>query len=201
MSILRHIKNIEGIDLLSERDERIIRDTRWTKGINRGDKEAFEAIYKHYYSHLFNFLLRYLDDESAIEDIIQTVFFKVWQNRKTIEPRGTLKAYLFTAVRNQALIRLKSERKFVRIAEELTDYNISEEQTVDNTAEFEKLKKAYQEAIANMPKKRRHIFLMHRQENLTYKEIAEVLNISIKTVETQMSRSLKYLAEFLSDFR
>jgi len=146
-------------------------------------------------------LKRYLDSESTIEDVIQNVFFNIWQNRTTLEPRGTLKSYLFSAVRNQALTQLKSERKFDRITEELKDVEQEKERNANRLFEIDELREAYQKAVAKLPKKRRHIFLMHRQENLTYKEISEVLNISVKTVETQMSRSLKFLAESLSEFR
>lgn len=201
MSLLQNIKHIEGIELSKDKDERIIRDNKWVEGINQGNKKAFEAIYKCYYSQLFYFLTRYLDSESTIEDIIQNVFFNIWQNRTTLEPRGTLKSYLFSAVRNQALTQLKSEKKFERITKEFTDVTQQEESNTNRLFEVDELREAYQKAVAKLPQKRRHIFLMHRQENLTYKEISEILDISIKTVETQMSRSLKFLAETLSDFR
>lgn len=201
MSFLQNIKQIEGIDFSCDKDERIIRDNKWVDGINHGDMEAFEAIYKCYYSQLFYFLKRYLASESAIEDIIQNVFFNIWQKRTTLEPRGTLKSYLFTAVRNLALTQLESEKKYERIAEEISDFTSIEEEEIYPSFNIDELREAYQKVVAKLPKKRRHIFLMHRQDNLTYKEISEVLNISIKTVETQMSRSLKFLAESLSDYR
>ena len=201
MSLLHNIKQLEGIDLACDKDERIIRDNKWVKGMNQGDIKAFESIYKCYYSQLSYFLMRYLDSENTIEDVIQNVFYNIWQNRTTLEPRGTLKSYLFSAVRNQALTQLKSERKFDRITEELKDVEQEKERNANRLFEIDELREAYQKAVAKLPKKRRHIFLMHRQENLTYKEISEVLNISIKTVETQMSRSLKFLAESLSEFR
>lgn len=201
MSFLHNIKQIEGIEFSRDKDERIIRDNKWVEGINQGEMEAFEAIYKCYYSQLFYFLKRYLDSESTIEDIIQNVFFNIWQKRTTLEPRGTLKSYLFTAVRNHALTQLESENKYERIAEEISDVTYSDEEEIYPSFNIDELREAYQKAVAKLPKKRRHIFLMHRQDNLTYKEISEVLNISIKTVETQMSRSLKFLAETLSDYR
>lgn len=201
MSLLQNIKQIEGIDFSCDKDERIIRDNKWVEGINRGDIKSFEAIYKCYYSQLFYFLKRYLDSESTIEDIIQNVFFNIWQKRTTLEPIGTLKSYLYTAVRNHALTQLESEKKYERIAEEIIDVTDSDDEEIYPSFKIEELREAYQKAVAKLPKKRRHIFLMHRQDNLTYKEISEVLNISIKTVETQMSRSLKFLAESLSDYR
>lgn len=201
MSLLQNIKQLDGIQVAKDKDERVIRDNQWVEGINRGETDAFESIYKCYYPQLFYFLKRYLVSDSTIEDIIHNVFFNIWQKRTTLEPRGTLKSYLFTAVRNQALTQLESEKKYERIAEEIEYHFDDEERDTSHPFEIDKLREAYQKAVQEMPKKRRHIFLMHRQENLTYKEISEILNISIKTVETQMSRSLKFLAESLSNFR
>lgn len=200
MTLLHNLKNIDGIKLSPEKDERIIRDNMWVTGINKGDKKAFESMYKCYYSQLFHFLVRYLDSESAIEDIIQHVFYKVWQNRENIEPRGTLKSYLFTSVRNQALKHLEAEKKGRGHDGDITENTLCNAHNPEITLELKELNEAYQEAVEKLPEKRRHIFLMHRQDYLTYKEIAEILNISIKTVETQMRRSLKFLAISLSKY-
>lgn len=201
MPLIRKLGNIDGIELSGDRDERIIRDNKWVRGINRGDKKSFEAIYKCYYTQLHNFLFRYTQSEDLIEDVIQDVFYKVWQNRKKLEPRGTLKSYLFTAVRNQAFKKIESEKKYVGNNKEFSDFEEINCVPPDGTYEFKELKKAYQEAVKKLPEKRRNIYLMHREDNLTYNEIADVLRISVKTVETQMSRSLKFLSIYLCKFR
>lgn len=201
MSLIQKIKNLDGIELSRDRDERIIRDNQWVADLNKGDKTAFEAIYKFYYSQLYHFLIRYLHSDSVIEDIIQQVFFNIWQNRENLEPRGTLKSYLYTAVRNQAFKYLEQEKKVDRNQREIIDTYQINDKNPELHFEFEELEKAYHEAVEKLPEKRRHIFLMHRQNNLTYQEIADVLEISIKTVETQMSRSLKFLSICLERFR
>jgi len=200
MSLLHNISKLDGIGLSDDKDERIIRDDNWVKELNTGNKKAFEAIYKCYYSQLYHFLLRYTNSEVVIEDIIQQVFYKIWQNREKIEPRGTLKSYLFSAVRNQALKQIESEKRKGGLN---TDSYVDSESCIsdpESTFLLKELNEAYQSAVSKLPEKRRHIFLMHRQDHLTYKEIAAILNISIKTVETQISRSLKYLATSLSRF-
>lgn len=201
MSLINKLKSIDGIELSGDKDERIIRDNKWVKRINGGDKQAFEAIYKCYYSQLYYFLHRYTDSEVLIEDIIQDVFYKVWQNRENLEPRGTLKAYMFTAVRNQVFKKLNAEKKFDGNQTEFNDVMETGNLTPECSIQFNELKKAYQEAVQKLPEKRRNIFLMHRQDNLTYSEIAAILRISIKTVETQMSRSLKFLIICLDKYR
>jgi RNA polymerase sigma-70 factor, ECF subfamily len=201
MPLIHKLGNIDGIELSGEKDERIIRDNKWVEGLNRGDKDSFESIYKRYYTPLYNFLFRYTRSEEMIEDIIQEVFYNVWQNREKLEPRGTLKAYLFTAVRNQAFKKIESEKKYGSNDKELSDFEEINCVPPDGSCEFKELKKAYHEAVQKLPEKRRNIYLMHRQDNLTYNEIAEVLHISIKTVETQMSRSLKFLSIYLCKYR
>ena len=201
MPLIHKLGNIDGIELSGEKDERIIRDNKWVEGLNRGDKDSFEAIYKRYYAPLNNFLFRYTRSEELIEDIIQEVFYNVWQNRKKLVPRGTLKAYLFTAVRNQAFKKIETENKYTNKEIELSDFEEIYSVPPDGSCEFNELKKAYQEAVQKLPEKRRNIYLMHREDNLTYNEIADVLRISVKTVETQMSRSLKFLSIYLCKYR
>ncbi len=201
MSLIHKLKSLEGIKLSGDRDERIIRDNKWVSEINHGDKRAFEAIYKCYYSQLYNFLYRYTDSDELIEDAIQDVFYSVWQNRENLEPRGTLKAYLFTAVRNQVFKKLNIEKKFDNNQNEFSNFEETGKVTPESSYQLNELKKAYQEAVQKLPEKRRNIFLMHRQDNLTYGEIADILSVSIKTVETQMSRSLKFLAIYLDKYR
>lgn len=200
MSILQNISKLDGIELSRDRDERIIRDNQWVRDINGGCTKSFEAVYKCYYPQLFNFLRRYIRSESVIEDIIQQVFYKVWQNREQIEPRGTLKAYLYSAVRNQAFKHLDKENRNGGPTQELTENCAVSSKNPENKVMLQELHEAYQAAVDQLPDKRKNIFLMHRQDNLTYKEIADVLNISIRTVETQMRRSLKFLATRLSNF-
>lgn len=198
--VFNRLNQNEVLTLSGHTDESAVRDDQWVERINNSDKDAFEAIYKSYYPRLFHFLLRYLKSESVIEDIIHNVLFHVWKNRESIEPKGTLQAYLFTSVRNQAFKHLNGEKRFDRNATGPEPVNGCDDLNPENIYELTQLEDAYLAAVQKLPEKRRHIFLMHRQEQLTYAEIAQVLNISIKTVETQMSRSLKFLATSLSKF-
>lgn len=201
MALEQKLNSINGVELSSGKDELALRDDHWVKKVNKGDKEAFEAIYRCYYPQLGNFLLRFVDSDKAAEDIIHNVFYKVWENRTNLKANGSLKAYLFKAVQNQAYKYL-SKKGSNNIAQ-LSVYEIQEnsENNPEVMLEIKEFKKAYRSAIEKLPEKRRNVFLMHRDDHLTYKEISEVLNISIKTVETQISRSMKFLIQQLSHFR
>lgn len=182
-------------------DERIVRENNWVRGINRGDEKAFEAMYKYYYPRLGQFLMRYVHSKKIAEDLIQNLFYNIWKNRTRLEPRGTLRAYLYTGIRNQAFKYLNKEKN--RNHTDISKYpHLQEEPPFqEGNLEFKEFRKAVQEAVKQLPERRRHIFLLHREDKLTYREIAEVLDISIKTVETQMSRSIKFLSEKLAHFK
>lgn len=184
----------------SNTDERTIKEIEWVKGINEGDQKSFEALYRFYYPRLSQFAFRYVKSKGIAEDLVQNVFYNIWNKRKTLRPTGTLRAYLYTAVRNQAIKHLQLGR--TRYRSEVED--ITRFESIGRNPEEELSDKEFKDAVVravnSLPEKRRHIFLMHREDQLTYREISEVLDISIKTVETQMSRSLKHLRDQLSGF-
>lgn len=181
--------------------DRIYRENNWVNGINRGDEQAFGEMYKYYYPRLGQFLLRYVKNPKKAEDIIHNVFYEIWKNRTRLEPRGTLRAYLYTASRNQALKYLNREddRPFSDI-DDHHDLAHTPDYT-DQTIDYKEFDKAVIDAVNELPEQRRKIFLMHREDQLKYREIADILNISIKTVETQMSRALKFLNKKLAPFK
>ncbi|REL39087.1 RNA polymerase sigma-70 factor [Rhodohalobacter sp. SW132] len=201
MALEQKLNSIGGVGLSLGKDERAIRDNQWVEGVNKGERKAFEEIYRCYYPQLGPFLLRYVNSEKVAEDIIHNVFYKVWENRERLRADGTLKAYLFKAVQNQAfkyLAKNKGENT-VELSDKTTQSDTDNNPEI--ILELKEFKEAYRYALKKLPEKRRNIFLMHREDHLTYREISEVLNISIKTVETQISRSMKFLIDQLSRFR
>lgn len=181
---------------------RPIEEKQWVRNIReKGDRIAFENIFRAYYKSLYHFAYSYVKDESA-EDVVQTVFLNVWINREQWNPPGTVKQYLFKAVRNEALnmirhkqVEAEAEEYVTRIFDELKRRSYSEE-----GPEAEKLKKAIQEGVEQLPPACRQIFLLNRTSGLTYAEIADVLEISFSTVSTQIGRALKHLRNHLIDY-
>jgi RNA polymerase sigma-70 factor (ECF subfamily) len=171
-------------------------DSSLIKKIQKGDKSAFEQLFKSHYAPLCDYAHRYIKNPQAAEDQVQEVFVKIWEIRKDWNPKGTIKAYLYTAVRNQSLNYLKHQKivdqwkKEERKASRNTSNPLPSSEYAVN---LQKLKKQVQEAIQQLPEKRREVFELSRNHGLTYKEIAKSLGISVKTVETQMSRSLRHL--------
>ena len=158
----------------------------------------FEQLFKKYYQPLVNFAYRYVQNVQVAEDIIHDVFVYLWNEREKLDFTN-IKVYLYNAVKNRSLKHLdrkKVESKY-RAVEIVMQTDVNTPETILINKE---LKESITAVINELPEKRREIFCMNRFDRLTYSEIAAVLNISIKTVETQMSRALKFMRNRLSHF-
>ncbi len=157
-----------------------------------GDFAAFEQLFQLYYKPLLYFACRFVRDHQAAQDIVQEVFLQVWCKRQNLEPNLNIKTYLFTAVKNRSLKHLRHQKVKERYRTEqilLDRENLSPEDLVKNR----ELQESIEKAVQTLPEKCRLIFCMNRFDRLKYGEIAAILDISIKTVETQMGRSYKRL--------
>ena len=166
--------------------------------IKNGDRQAFEELFHSYYSSLCLFALRYLKDADEAEEVVQDTFVKFWNKRENISIDISLKSYLYTSVRNHCLNKIKHEavkREHVSVVLSDGTEGVDHDHLVTN-----ELADRIADAIERMPTERRRIFRMSRDEGLRYKEIAEYLNISVKTVENQMGKALQYLRTELADF-
>lgn len=173
---------------------------RLTKGLKEGNKEVFEELYRAYYSPLCFYCLRYVDDMEDAKEIVQGLFLKIWIKRTELKINISVKSYLYRAVQNDALNHLqqkKHKQKYIFDKEHLPNY-ISENGQLK--LEEEELKNVINRAILKLPSKRRKIFELSRDENMKYAQIAEHLAISVKTVEAQMTKSLKYLRIVLKEY-
>ncbi len=179
--------------------EEIQIESEWFEKIRNGYAVAFEAFFLGYCQPLINFARRSVHDISVAENIVQDVFLNVWINRSGLDVSLNIKSYLFIAVKNQALKQIKHE-DVVRRSAELVKSDRSSIKTPEEEMCDTELKNSLYQAIDELPEKCRLIFSMNRFDQCTYAEIAEILNISIKTVETQMGRALKYLRKQLAHF-
>ena len=165
--------------------------------IATGDSAAFDEIFRAHYAELVQVSERYVFDRQTAEEIAQEVFVELWRRRTTLSLRTSLRAYLVTAVRNRSLNRLRHERTRDRAAPLLRNEESGAATTSDRVVERE-IDEAVREAVAGLPDRCREVFELSRVGGLRYAEIAEVLGISIKTVEAQMGKALRVLRERLS---
>jgi len=171
-------------------------DDKLIKKVRAGDDRAFEELFKLYCRPLVRFALRFVRDTETAEGIVQDVFIRVWRNRSRLDPGLKIRAYLYQAVKNQSLQHLR-HLKIVNRDQSMQGWGKTDGSPEKEVEERETARAVY-EAVSELPPHRRLIFCLSKYDHYTYAEIAEIQNISVKTVETQMGRALKFLRNRLS---
>jgi RNA polymerase sigma-70 factor (ECF subfamily) len=131
---------------------------------------------------------------------VQEVFFALWQKKESIDLSKPVRSYLTTSVRNKCLNYLRDHKKFSESILESEEKQIKSDHKQPDRLIEEELRKKINSSIEELPAKCREVFLLSRYENLKYQEIADRLHISVKTVETQMSKALQHLRIRLAEF-
>ena len=160
----------------------------------------FEHVFKSHFKALHAYACTILKEETTAEEIVQQVFFKLWERKDQLEITQSLKAYLYRSVYNECLNHLKHQK--VRQAHKSHTLHTSSEATegVTKTLYARELETKIGEALQELPEQCRTIFQMSRFENLKYREIAAQLNLSIKTIENQMGKALKIMRTQLMEY-
>lgn len=171
--------------------------TDLVRRIREGDKEAFETLFYKYYAMLCVFSNTYVRSIDTSRDVVQDVYIKIWDNRENFHITQSLKAYLYQAVRNQSLNYLEKNSQKLRLQDDLTRLREIESAEYETELNTEELSEKIWKLVDQLPERRRTIFILYRKHGLSYKEIGEVMDISRKTVENQMGRSLKFIREQL----
>lgn len=160
--------------------------------LERGSREAFDALYLYYYPKVRMFLLSLTKEDEIAKDLAQDIFVKIWINRSTISSVSDFSSYLFSSCKNTLYNYYQHnlvKEKYVSSLQGMPNYAEFMEDDVFAT----ELNGLIQSTIANMPSKRRAIFVMSRTEGMTNGEIAEKLKISKRTVENQITLALSML--------
>lgn len=161
------------------------------------EKEAFETLFRKYYTPMCIQAHRYLDMED-IEDVVQECFVWIWNNRSLIVVEKSVPSYMYSMVRHKALNTIRKRNIGQKVSEMLQE--IRENDMDENAFDAEELKRRIQEAIESLPELYREAFTLHRFSDKTYSEIAEMYNVSPKTIDYRIQKSLKILRQKLSDY-
>lgn len=174
-------------------------ESGWIEGIKRGDDAAFEAMFSAYGIRLCAFAFRWTRSRAAAEEIVQEVFLNIWMNHEKFEPAGTVKTYLFRAVKNR-VVNYERHRRIEEKYEEVIGLSdeLQESPAVDVQVGDKEMRVAVVNAIETIPDRAREIFLLNREQGLSYTEIAGLLGITVKTVEYHMARSFAHLRAALA---
>lgn len=146
------------------------------------------------------FAKKYLNDIDLAKEIVHEAFLKLWEKREEVDTSKSVKSYLYTSVYNRSLNYIRDNKKFDKTEGKTELLERAESWDSSNQMIADEIQAKITQTLDALPEKCRQIFMMSRYEELKYKEIAEKLNISIKTVETQMSKALKALRKNLAEY-
>ena len=180
------------------------KELAWARRIRAGDASAFESLFSAYYASLLRFTFGYVKARSVAEELVQDTFFHLWLQRERWEVRETVRAYLYTATRNRALNWLRRramEQRWTDNADDSTDVAfVPRMERADERAQMTELDAAIHAAIDQLPPRCRETFVLSRQHHLSHEQIADVMGISVKTVQEQMGRALRALRHSLAEW-
>ncbi len=173
----------------------------WLKQLSEGDSSAYERIFKAFYPSVYRSALRITKDATIANDACQEVFLELWKNRAKINVTTSLKSYLHRGAVNRSLNIIKSRNRHAGQNLEHVAEPVNKAATPSEVAEYKELEEYIQEAIHHLPERCRQVFVLSRFEGKKYKEIAQLLGISVKTVENQMLKALKVLRKAVKDYK
>ena len=167
------------------------------------DEQAFEMVFKSHFRALHAYALAIVKDSAEAEEVVQNVFLKLWEKRENLKISTSLKAYLYKAVYHGSINQLKHEK--VRMKHSEQQLYINQQEAASESMAFreereEELSERFKRALNLLPEKCRMVFYLSRFEELKYQEIAQRLDISVKTVEAHMGKALKTLRTQLAEY-
>lgn len=172
----------------------------WLERLKEGDEAALRKIFDAFYSDLAARIFRIIPDSDTCQDIAQDVFVELWNKRDSIEIHSSLGGYLNRAAVNKALNYLKSRnRGVIDGSAELAEAADESDSVSAAAMDAEEMESRLHRAIENLPERCRAVFALSRFEDLSHREIAEKLGISVKTIENQITKAMKLLREAMRD--
>lgn len=177
-----------------------LNDTVLVQLLGNRDERAFEQVFKAHFKNLHAYACTIVKDEDVAEEMVQNVFYKIWERIENLTITGPLAAYLYRAVNNESLNYIKHQK--VRAVHQVHAIHQMKNQTdsASKKVMLRELEGHLRDALNELPEQCRTIFQMSRFNEMRYREIADELGISVKTVESQMGKALKLLRMKLVDF-
>ncbi len=167
---------------------------------NEINLKSFERLFKKHYVQLCLYAVKYIKNEKLAEEIVQDVFYKIWEKRSFININVSLKSYLFTAVRNKCLQQINHQKVINTYNKYIEN---SDEKNIEGPYEnliYKETLEIFNEALETLPKRCSEIFKLSRFEGLKYSEIANNLSVSVKTVEANISKALKTFRIYFPEY-
>jgi RNA polymerase sigma-70 factor (ECF subfamily) len=168
--------------------------------IKKGNLVTFENLFKKYYAGLCNYANKYLKDLDKAEEVVQELFYKLWEKRNNLDINVSLKSYLYRAVYNGCLQYLNHRAIEIKYEKYYKKQNKEYDRDASEAINMQELNEIINKTLNSLPERCRNIFQLNRYDGLKYREIAEKLDLSVKTVESNMGKALKLLRKNLKNY-
>jgi len=178
----------------------ILSEIETIKALQQGNTLIFEGIFKNYYETLCNYANYFIKDLDEAEEIVQTTFITLWEKKSQIDIHTSVKSYLYQAIHNQCLNKIKHDQVKQAYFEYSTHQNNIESPDGYQDLVGKELNEMVTVSINSLPPQCRTVFMLSRFENYTYTDIAVQLNLSVKTIENHMGKALRILRAQLTDY-
>ena len=175
-------------------------DTELVNLLIRNDEAAYSELYIRYKDKLYYFCLNLLKSKEEANDIVQEIFIRIWETRNFINPDLSFSSFLYTMARNRILNYFRDIDIDVKVKSIIAQINPVEEDIIESELIYTEYQKILKEAIEALPPQRKKIFNMSREDNMTHKEIAAQLGISVNTVQEHISESLRFIKNHFSKY-
>ena len=186
-------ENMYATDTLMDERELVLR-------LIDGDEDAFCELYAAYKNRLLYFAMKFVKSREFAEDIFQDAFTVVWQSRRFINPDASFSSYLYTIVRNRILNQIRDMANEDKLKEHILSQAVDSANETNNKILFDDLKDVLSRALEQLTPRQREVFNMSRDLQMSHKEIAEALGVSVNTVQEHISVSLKVIRAYLTKY-
>ena len=186
-------ENMYATDTLMDERELVLR-------LIDGDEDAFCELYAAYKNRLLYFAMKFVKSREFAEDIFQDAFTVVWQSRRFINPDASFSSYLYTIVRNRILNQIRDMANEDKLKEHILSHAVDSSNETNNKILFDDLKDVVSRALEQLTPRQREVFNMSRDLQMSHKEIAEALGVSVNTVQEHISVSLKVIRAYLTKY-
>ena len=177
----------------------MIRESEIIRRIRQGDIREFETLFRSSYASLVKYAGTMIKDQDTAEEIVQDLFFRLWQNKEKLNIESSLNGYLFRSVHNSCLHHIEHRKVVDRHAREMLHEPETETEDPSEMLQYSELQAKIAVILERLPERCSRIFCMNRFEGLKYAEIAQKLSVSVKTVEANMGRALKEFRKALAE--
>jgi len=168
-------------------------DNELVERLQKGDVEAFDQIYEKYSIHLYSFGLKYLRSKDESEELVQSVFLKLWENYKNLNKDLSFKSYLFTIAYNDICKLFRKRNYRQKFIDDTLHENYQSSSGIEESIDYKSVLDLVQQIINKLPVRQKSIFLKSRQEGKSTKEIVEEIGLSPGTVDNYISEALKFI--------